>query len=546
MRASAATVPPRHLLIMVSSLAIEDGQTPPPARGEVGCYPLLFREVDSGEPGTGVTSFQARAEPLYDGSPLGTVHHRGGGSREETTWPTVLHGDGWSASWSAPRPVIGQVRLSGVLLNDLAVGVHAGVRGRVTRVQVVTETIDPDQRTWRPIPGGQRLRDVELAPRWFDHGPYAPLDVPTAGPHPAARVPGVPYATETGVLVDLDLDHVPPLPPRPAIVPGSLDASGPDLWIADTHLPLIVRVRGPRTDTPEVSAVTWRGRITRGRVPHADPDGCWITGPDGVHRMDLEGNVRRIDDAPASFAVAGDGLLLVRTQLEPSSATAPRLIDHRGTVIEVELGDRHVTAAVALGDGSGFMLLLRQHDDHSDPDPTDRRPWLGRLSQAGALVEGPYLEVGHPAMLGLLGIDPPMLLDEQRAQLHRIRDDLSLSDGAPQRRHVLRAYARAGRLWVAAHPPHSQDIALGGAEACWPLPGPPEYPEDRQYWLLTELDPDTLDPMVSTLVHHIPDHLAVDDTGTVWIPADGVRHLPAEDGAAAEPLDVPDLLTRVR
>ncbi|MCD2190960.1 hypothetical protein [Actinomycetospora soli] len=121
---------------------------------------------------------------------------------------------------------------------------------------------------------------------------------------------------------------------------------------------------------------------------------------------------------------------------------------------------------------------------------------------------------------------------------------MTLADGVALWADVLQAYATGGRLWVATHPPHPEDIRRRGTVACWPLPGPPDYPEDRQYWLLTELDPATLTPRVSTLVPHIPDKLALDAAGTVWIAADGVRHLPLPgiNGSAAELLDIAGLL----
>ncbi|WP_028935014.1 hypothetical protein [Pseudonocardia spinosispora] len=135
----------------------------------------------------------------------------------------------------------------------------------------------------------------------------------------------------------------------------------------------------------------------------------------------------------------------------------------------------------------------------------DERPWLGRLARSGELVEGcPCLDVGHPALVGLLGSDPPMLFDESNAALRWVRDDLTISADRPMRRHTLRAYGRAGRMWVSVHSPPSQDIAIHGVDACWPLPGPPVYPEDRQYWLLTELSPVTLDPIVSAMVQAVP------------------------------------------
>lgn len=209
-------VRPRHLLILVGSLPIEDGRTPPPVVGEIGYFTLSFVEARHDEPDATVSTIRAGAEPLHDGSPCGQGRHWDGTAHERPpVWPTVLHGDGWSATWLAPRPVVGQVQSRGTLTDDLTIGVRTGVRGLITRTWVVTETIDktnPDHSKWRPIPSEQRLREVEVGPRWFDHGLVAPPDLPTEGWY--SPMPDDPYTQEIGVLVDLDLDNVPHRPRR--------------------------------------------------------------------------------------------------------------------------------------------------------------------------------------------------------------------------------------------------------------------------------------------------------------------------------------------
>lgn len=558
-------VRPRHLLILVASLPIEDGQTPPPVVGEIGQFLLSFVEARGNEPDATVSIIRARAEPLGDGSPRGPGKRWDGTPRERPpVWPTVLHGDGWSATWSAPRPVIGQVRLRGTLTCDLMVGVRTGVRGLITRARVVTETIDttdPDHSKWRPIPSEQRLREVAVGPRWFDHGLVPPPHAPASGWY--APVPADPYMREVGVLVDLDVDNVPPLPLRPSIVPGAISVANSDLWVADVCLPLMVRVRGPLTDRLEVTEFWWAGQIldtehSRGRRLHADPAGCWVIGPDGVHRADADGSVRKVSDQSGWLAAAHHGLLLIQVHLEPGNPHGPvavRLITPAGPVTDVELIDRAIEAAVPTGDEPGFVLLLRRHDQSGHPasgdrgGPADPRPWLGRLNPDGRLTEGPYLDIGRGVYPRLIAADPPLVNDGDtagRARLRRVRDDLTLDDGVPMLPVFLGAWTAAGRVWIANHPPHPHDIARHGAQASLALPDPPEYPEDRPYWLLTELDPDTLDPITSTLVQRLPGHLAVDDTGTVWVQADGVRHLPPVDGAAAELLDVARLLDHNR
>ncbi|WP_028935015.1 hypothetical protein [Pseudonocardia spinosispora] len=120
-----------------------------------------------------------------------------------------------------------------------------------------------------------------------------------------------------------------------------------------------MRVRGALTDEPEVDVFPWQGRIlptenSGGRILHADPAGCWITGPDGIHRIDPRDGVRQIDDTP--IAVSGQDLLLIEVLLGPGdlrSSSVLGLLDHRATGIEVELGSRATVAAVALDDGSG-------------------------------------------------------------------------------------------------------------------------------------------------------------------------------------------------
>lgn len=410
-------------------------------------------------------------------------------------WPTVLHGDGWSATWSAPRPVIGQVRLRGRLTDDLEIGVRTGVRGLVRHVQVVTETIDktdPDQRNWRPIPSEQRLRDVQVGPRRFDDGLVLPPHATTTGWY--SPVPGDPYIQEVGVLVDLDLDHVPPLPLRPSIVPGSLAAAGSDVWVADVRLPTVVRIRGALTDGPEVIEYSWPGRILdseagRGRALHPDPEGCWITGSDGIHRADNGGAVQQVRDESTWLTAAHRGVLAVQVHFELGHVRTPmalRLVDPAGTVAEVELTERSVQAMVPCGE-DGFMLLLRHVDHPPDPDAgspggqVDGRPWLATLSPRGELTEGPYLQLGHPGLVGLIAADPPLLVDENGGGLRRVDQDLSVGDSLPQWRRALRGYADGNRMWTVAHPPHPADIARHGAEACWPLSSQPEYPETRQY-----------------------------------------------------------------
>jgi hypothetical protein len=193
------------LRVLVTALAIEDGQTPPPEVGQERLWTLEFFEAEGDAPDTTVTSVEALAEPEAPPMEPGPCE-MGERPGERTVWPTRLTGFDWSATWWARRPVTGRVALRGRLTNDLHgyLGVTAGVRGRVTRVQVVVETYRPGPGRHR-IAHLQRTREMDVAPRWFDNG-LVP-DLP-AGPVPSGwypmKSPDVPYTAETGVLIDLD------------------------------------------------------------------------------------------------------------------------------------------------------------------------------------------------------------------------------------------------------------------------------------------------------------------------------------------------------
>ncbi|MGW4577065.1 hypothetical protein ACWELP_00025 [Rhodococcus aetherivorans] len=118
---------------------------------------------------------------------------------------------------------------------------------------------------WIPIPGTRKFREVEAAIGVFrdDTQPTTAMS-PTEDP-----------VRECGVLVDLDLDDVPPPPVRPTIVPAAVSAHGRDVWAVDRELPTVIRLREQST----VREYRFPGAIVtelahRPRWAHADDDGA--------------------------------------------------------------------------------------------------------------------------------------------------------------------------------------------------------------------------------------------------------------------------------
>lgn len=520
----------RVVQIFVPSLAIEDGATPPPAVGALGEYPLVFSEPLSAGV-LGAQTFRVRVEPVGGGTPGRGRNWDGTYRTDAPRWPLVVHGDGWAAMWRSRRPVLGHVQLEGLLDTELFTAGDEGVRGRITRVQVVRETIDrtdPDSRAWRVIPELRELRDVDVSPGGFHRGSVTRPDA-------SEPAPGESYRMESGVLVTLDLDDVPPPPARPVFVPGALAVHGRDVWVADADLPLLVHLH----DGVVVGHLTWAGGIQTGRVDlHADANGCWITGRDGVWRADLRGKLHQFGaDAVNVAAASADGATMaVDVLLDPAKVHSPRelrLIGLDGTVRAVPTPGISVRSITA--HGSRFLLLCTETDSEDRPPDWDGRPWPAWLNLDAHLTHGPRLAQTLSGYHPLTGSEPALIAHDNG--LLAVAPDLTLR--GRHARTILDAWAALGRLWVATHLP---DVT---SPSGWePLNGPPELGDNRQHWLLTELDPTTLRYRMATLVPEVPHDLGVDDDGTTWVLADGVRHCPVGTGATAEPYDLLALLTR--
>lgn len=467
----------RTLTVMVEGWIIEDGRLPPPRVGGVLSTHLMFRQCpEPAHDDPGRQTLRAGAHPDLGREPLRR-------SPGEWLWRTILRGDGWSALWPADRPSIGHVELTGNLEVDFEACADE-VRGRVTRVRLVTTGFrrtgeeDPEHPLhWAVVPGSARYVDVETAPGFFDRGD---LDAPD----PERR------EQQIGVLVDLDLDGVPPANLRPRIRPSSISAHGSTLWILDRELPVLVQLD---TRTRQLSEQVLPAPVV---TPHsrrviADSAGCWVAGSDGVFRCTFATDgplvVRKLDSRPASMEAALRGTLLAVSRREPSA----RLLrsDGESTVVTLPTGTvRAVTAAQG-----GFCLLL----DQSPPvAPGSGCRIVVVAPTTGAVQVGPAFTTGDRlGPVGFASSDPLCILAE--GAIHQVRDDLTITPLGPVPRTT----------WLAGDQPGDR-IRL--------------VTHRSDGWLLAELDTATLRLHRILPLSHSAPHVAETADGTVWIAGDGL------------------------
>lgn len=230
---------------------------------------LWFRESGAGgdrddDPDDMVVTVDAYAEETTVDRPVGLTNGR---------WSMILRGDGWSALWDAPRPVLGQVRLTGRFhqSSDRAAETPlTPTRGRVSRLRCRTEDTAVD------VPHIRR----SLPKVWIQGRGQFAVDP---------------------VLVTLDLDAASPPEPaqleRPTALHGFAVTGGADapvLWRGDVRLPIVWR-----TDVAsgESTAVALPVRIQAApmyiaRVRGRAGDGC------------------RVDAVGHTFLVGDDGSIV--------------------------------------------------------------------------------------------------------------------------------------------------------------------------------------------------------------------------------------------
>lgn len=480
--------PHRVISVLVETLAIEDGHTPLPVVGNHATFTLGFREANVSTAANLVSTYSVWSEPQTRHPVTERRDFANRPRHDAPRWQTRLVGDGWSATWNADRPTVGQIEVHGTITGDWSYRNSEIARGRVLRVRRVTETSEhtgPGPQDWRAVPSAARLVDIDPAETsiHFDHG-LQPGPLVHGGPARQLVPPPELWVYDTGLLVDLDLDDVPAPRLRPPIVAGGVGVHNEDVWITDTRLPLLVHVRGAAV----VGETVWSGvilspeEVAEGRTVSADAGGCWITGPDGVHRADLDGTVRTLAEEPAlRTSVTPNGVLFVP---KGSAETTARIFQPDGTTRSLTDVPNQVVA-----DGESFVgltvsptrALIRIHLDGA------RQLGPALLEdEAGSLIHGDALWLRHGVTIS------------------KVADDLSLGpqvETAPPRR-AKSWRIRNGRTWAIGDPPTGTE---------WdPTVGPRKY--------LAEIDPHT-GTTVSTAVLHVSavQDFAVDSTGASWI-----------------------------
>lgn len=489
----------RTMVVKVSDTLIEDGEVTPPRVGEVATLPLRFVET-AGDSAESVT-----IHALLDPDTSAPVWQYTGGTRtRQWEWSGLLRGDGWTAAWSGSRPRTGRVMLIGKFLSALDGYVGGAVRGRVTRVQIVSERMRRvGSDGWELEPGHRQLRDVDAAPRFFERPVYdAAIDAAIAAEpeqdwtgvrffSAGGHLPGE-FDSDTGVLVDLDLDDVPAPRSRPTFDAGDVSAAAGLLWVVDSQLPLVVSIDQER----HVQEHLLPSPIGSHLKLSASPSGCWVTGDDGVFRIDSGGQITRIDEHKVTAAMAlGETLLACG----PDRRWALHTPGQNPLVLEAPEG--RVYDAV-VDDGS-FVVLV------GDGDAT----WLARVTPEGDVTVGPQLHNIRSRNKTALVCDPLRLFVGASASL--VERDLTLSTSQTLPARPLVVGQIGDYVWITGHAP--EGTRPGG---WWPMSGPTTYARtEEQTWLLTLLDSQTLEPVRSAQIFSPSPRVAIDDDGTVWVVA---------------------------
>ncbi|MBJ8339050.1 hypothetical protein JGU71_09150 [Antrihabitans sp. YC3-6] len=504
----------RTISVLIQEVAIEDGQITPPQVDAVIEFPLRFVELPS-SCGDAVT-IRAVLEP-NEHNPV--LQRTGLDAMHRWQWTGLLRGDGWTASWRGDRPLTGAVELTGKFYGVMGYDTDGRVRGRVRRVQIVSERFQPkpgESRSWRLLGGYRKLREVDRAPRFFDRGDTYRVESTEDKPREFDR--------EVGALIELDLDDVPDLPLRQSIVPGAVSSAANTLWVLDRELPLVVQIsNGAAVEQLLPGAIT----SELGRSIWATPTGCWVAGSDGTYRCGDGQPPRRIDSVAVRAGAAIGETLLACSARGPWTLHTP---DDEPIVIEAPKG---LVQSIVTDDGS-FVVLLREPDQK---DHTTARDRLVRVGVGGDVKLGPATTFGS-RYRALLAGEPLRVC--QDAELFIAADDLTLRAVGTLPRSPIYGGQVGPYFWIVDHPPDGS-----GRSGWWPVDGPVPNDATRQAWLFTLLDAN-FEPIVSAPIFRPDPSVTIDPDGTVWVVADGLRRISDRSMEPPTEVDVAALLDRVR
>lgn len=417
----------------------------PPTVGEVGSYSAVFNETPSAVPERSPYAMTVRGVIEPSSEPPWTSS-----GSDRYTWTGDLRCDGWAATWNGPEPRSGVVELTGVLVGDFAEFSDHTIRGRVTRVQHVT----------------------------------------------------------SGVVVDLDLDDVPDLPPQPSFRPAFVSSADDGIWVLDSQLPRVVRrARDGATmvvDYPAPVVDVWQ-RDDYARAVHAARAGCWVSGSSGLYWVGDGGASTALDRRPVSAcAVHGDAILAC-------------FIDGDWAIFQRDTRLREVTSpggrpGSAVWSDGAFVVVTMRHGDRDEAR-------LVRVGMNGAVQVGGQVPTGsgrlEPALLtGPLAV---FVRESVASDVVAVRPNLTLGKRMAVPQTPFAAGTVGDFVWTVHHPPDGF-----GTDGWWPFDGPVQYDKSRgQFWMVTLLDRRSLRPVSTAAVETTKPSLAQDDSGTIWIAGDG-------------------------
>ncbi|MCP2175829.1 hypothetical protein LX13_001648 [Williamsia maris] len=327
-----------------------------------------------------------------------------------------------------------------------------------------------------------------------------------------------------GVLVELDLDDVPPPTPRPDVVPGDVSCADDTVWAVDTQLPLVVRLDSSGTASQHLLP----GAVgAHARRVHATPTGCWVVGTDGVYRCAPDAQPRLVAGEPVSVAaVVGETLLTCTHDSGWWLHTPGR------EPLAVEDCPGSVSAATGFGDD--FLLLVITGHRGADRETEYR---LVRVTTSGDVEIGPVNSLPDMDARPLLGGDPVHVISG--SDIAKVHDDLLVGDAARLPRMHFGGGSAGRHLWTVSHP-----SGRTGCTGRWPTDHSDPAGDTRQYWLLELMDPTTMEVVRAAPIFTSGPRVASDSGGRIWVVADGLRLLSTDPMREPEPIDLPNLLRR--